>query len=107
MNDDKADFGELRNDGSEWGQEPAGARVSEIEKVIRNLWSEILDIDGIAPHDDFLDLGGNSVQAMQIISRMNLEFDVEIPLHVLFDGVTPADLALAIGENADHDSDGM
>jgi acyl carrier protein len=100
MNDQKANSVQLKNDGPESGQELAAPAV-EFEKLIRNVWSEILDIDEVGPHDDFLDLGGNSVQAMQIISRLNLEFEIEIPLQLLFDGATPADLALAIGE--DHE----
>lgn len=97
MNDQKANSAQLKNDGPESGQELA-APAAEFEKLISNLWSEILDIDEVGPHDDFLELGGNSIQAMQIISRLNLEFEIEIPLQVLFDGATPADLALALSE---------
>jgi len=102
MNDQKANSVQLRKDGPESGQDPA-APAAELEKLIRNLWSEILDIDEVGPQDDFLELGGNSIQAMQIISRLNLEFEIEIPLQVLFDGATPADLSLALSETQTAD----
>jgi len=73
--------------------------VSEIEKLIEILWSEILDIDTVGANDDFLELGGNSVQAMQVISRLRLQFGIDVPWKAFFDGATPAGLARALIEN--------
>jgi pristinamycin I synthase 3 and 4 len=70
--------------------------ASEIEKLIVNLWSEILDIDVVGVDANFLELGGNSVQAMQVISRLGREYGIHLPLRILFDGATPAGLAEAV-----------
>jgi amino acid adenylation domain-containing protein len=43
---------------------------SDTEHMVAGLWSEVLGIETIGVHDRFLELGGNSLQAMQIIRRV-------------------------------------
>jgi acyl carrier protein len=53
-------------------------------------------MDRVGTHDNFLDLGGNSLKATQVTSRINNAFCLEIPLRTLFENPTIAELAEVI-----------
>jgi hypothetical protein len=67
--------------------------LGDREAFVVQLWSEMLDVT-VGIHDDFLALGGNSVQAMQFISRLRADCGLELPLRVMFEHATPATIAL-------------
>ena len=71
-----------------------------LERQITSYWSEVLDIDIVDAHDDFFKLGGNSVQAMQIISRLRRRLGIDIPVRLMFDVSTPAGIARAVMERS-------
>lgn len=62
------------------------APETDIEKTIAKVWSEVLGIEQIGVTDDFFELGGNSLLATQLGSRMKELFPIEIPLQVFFEG---------------------
>ncbi|HKX32879.1 MAG TPA: SDR family NAD(P)-dependent oxidoreductase [Blastocatellia bacterium] len=72
---------------------PAG---SEIEQIIVNVWQEVLGIDRLGIHDNFFDLGGNSLIGLKVISRLKKELNLEIPVVALFEGPTVSALAKVI-----------
>jgi len=68
------------------------------EKVIAEIWAQVLKVDRVGVHDHFFDLGGHSLLAMQIISRVREAFHVQLPLRALFDNPTVASLAVQIAQ---------
>jgi amino acid adenylation domain-containing protein len=79
------------------------------EKTIAKIWAEILKIEKVGIHDNFFDLGGHSLVAVRIISRVRQRFGIELPLRALFENPTVAGLAtqveqLQVNRNA---SEGM
>jgi acyl carrier protein len=78
-------------------------RYSEIEKRMVQDWMEVLQLSEIDVHDQFLDLGGDSLAAILCISRMRSAFGVEFPIDAFFlDDATISNFARmiepAIGE---------
>jgi amino acid adenylation domain-containing protein len=69
---------------------------NDIEKGVAAIWSEVLGIEKIGVYDSFFELGGHSLIATQLISRIRVMFDVELPLRKLFESPTVEDLALAV-----------
>lgn len=67
-----------------------------IEAALVNIWSEILDIPSIGIHDNFFQLGGDSITAAQIINRVRVELRVELLLLIFFQQPTIANMAIAI-----------
>lgn len=67
-----------------------------LEQIVCSLWQEVVGLDEIGIHDPFLDLGGNSLQAMGIVARLQAAFGVEIPLADLFAAGTVAEMALVV-----------
>jgi aryl carrier-like protein len=52
---------------------------SEVEKVLADLWQEILGIERVGRHDHFFELGGHSVMAVKFVDRLrrlNLQVDM-------------------------------
>lgn len=58
---------------------------TEFEKMLASIWSEVLQIEKIGVHDNFLELGGNSLAAIRITSRVNNTFDLDLPLNTVFE----------------------
>ncbi len=71
---------------------------NSVEEMIAELWAEALQVKRVGIRDNFFDLGGHSLMATQIISRLRQEFQVDFPLRRLFETPTIESLALAIAE---------
>ncbi|MCH8246794.1 MAG: amino acid adenylation domain-containing protein [Bacteroidetes bacterium] len=74
------------------------------EEKIASIWREILGREQIGAHQNFFDLGGHSLAAVQVINRLRHEFNVELPLRVIFEAQTVSQLAARIsaGEFDQH-----
>jgi amino acid adenylation domain-containing protein len=70
-----------------------------LEKVLVKLWSEIVGVDHVTIHDNFEELGGDSLTAAQIISQINSVFPLKQPLNSLFNAPTIAELTTFILAN--------
>ncbi|MFF0745355.1 amino acid adenylation domain-containing protein [Streptomyces sp. NPDC004111] len=71
---------------------------SATEQLVCDLWAEALGLDRVGVLDDFFELGGNSLLAMDLISRTELVFDVELPIRALLHHPSVEEFAEAIGE---------
>ena len=70
---------------------------SSLEQAIVETWEEILGVRPIGVIDNFFtDLGGNSLVATQLITRLRSVFEIDIPLRSFFDGPTVAGLSEVI-----------
>ncbi|HEV2784623.1 MAG TPA: MupA/Atu3671 family FMN-dependent luciferase-like monooxygenase [Actinophytocola sp.] len=65
----------------------------DIERKVFEIWRERLGTDEFGIHDNFLELGGNSLSAVQLINRLRAAFPVPIPLAMLFEEPTVAGVA--------------
>ncbi|HEV8581878.1 MAG TPA: amino acid adenylation domain-containing protein [Thermoanaerobaculia bacterium] len=65
----------------------------EAEKRIAGVWEELLGIERIGVHDNFFDLGGNSLMAIRVISRLKAELGIDVSEVSIFEGPTVASLA--------------
>jgi amino acid adenylation domain-containing protein len=68
----------------------------ETEARLATLWAEVLGVDRVGVEDPFLDLGGHSLMATRIVSRVRDGFGVELPPGALFEAPTVAALAAVI-----------
>ncbi len=71
---------------------------SPLEQEIARIWSEVLGVSRVGLSDNFFHLGGHSLFATQVISRIRDQFQIEIPLLRIFERPTLGDLALDVGE---------
>jgi hypothetical protein len=94
----KVDLRRLRPPGSERPllDTPYVAPRTPGESLLAGLWCEALGISRVGIHDDFFDLGGASLEAGLILSRLRRSPGVEVPIRTLFDEPTIERLAAAI-----------
>jgi len=71
---------------------PYVAPRNEVEQRLATIWQEMLGIDNISVHDNFFDLGGDSVKAIQISVKIN-EAGLQFTPQQLFQSQTIAELA--------------
>ena len=76
-----------------------------VEEVIAGIWADLLGLDplglpgrSVGVDDDFFALGGHSLLLPQVMSRLQRDFGVEVPLLDLIEHTTVADLALTVEE---------
>ncbi len=66
------------------------------EQQLAAIWSEVLALERIGAHDNFFDLGGNSLVALRLVARVRAAFSIDLPLVALFAAPTVAGLAMAV-----------
>jgi len=66
---------------------------TDLEKALAALWQEALGVSQVGVDDDFFDLGGNSLVAVQLASRVRERYRIELPLPTLFESPTVRRLA--------------
>ncbi len=66
------------------GKKGKAAFKTATEKAIAAIWSKILHVEHIAPDDHFFKLGGDSIHAMQVISHLEKELQIDISIDQLF-----------------------
>jgi len=69
------------------------APQSEVELKLVQIWENLLQVNPISVHDNFFDLGGNSLIAVRLMAKIQREFQQELPIAVLFQKTTPEQLA--------------
>jgi amino acid adenylation domain-containing protein len=69
------------------------APETQTQKVLAEIWAEVLGIEQIGIHDNFFDFGGHSLMATQVVSRVRNTFNLELSLSKLFEKPTIAQLA--------------
>ncbi|WP_017328300.1 non-ribosomal peptide synthetase [Synechococcus sp. PCC 7336] len=79
---------------------PAGAEFvaprTPSEVAIAAIWSQLLGVERIGCEDNFFDLGGHSLLVTQVMSRLQQDLQVELPLRSLFEATTVAELAAIV-----------
>jgi phthiocerol/phenolphthiocerol synthesis type-I polyketide synthase E len=75
---------------------PYQASQTTIQSRLVNLWEELLGIQGVGIHDNFFDLGGHSVVVIQLISRLEETFGVNVDPEAIFETSDIAQLAVIV-----------
>ena len=84
------------------GRERSGqvAPRTPTERTLVDLWQGVLGLDRVGITDNFFDLGGHSLLATRLTARIREAMKVELPLRLVFDAPTIAELAAALDDAA-------
>lgn len=72
------------------------APADDVEIALAAIWQELLGIERVGTRDNFFDLNGDSLLAAQVTARVHTALQVKLPLSVLFDAPTIAELAARV-----------
>jgi acyl carrier protein len=75
---------------------------TSVEEDVARLWADVLDLERVGVDDPFLDLGGDSLLAMRVVSRLRESFRTEAPPQAFLDARTVAEMAVAVVEHQAH-----
>ncbi len=89
----KVDVSRLPDPSRQTGENPGEAPIGATEEQLAAMWSELLEISKIGRDDDFFALGGHSLMALRLFSRINREFNLTLPLAALLGHPTIRELA--------------
>jgi acyl carrier protein len=92
---------ELPQPGSsrpELGISYAAPRTS-VETELERIWASVLYLNHVGINDNFFDLGGHSLAASRVISRVIQTFQLELPIKALFDAPSVAEMAAIITQH--------
>ncbi|MDY7095234.1 MAG: SDR family NAD(P)-dependent oxidoreductase [Acidobacteriota bacterium] len=80
---------------------------NDLERTIAGAWTELLGVERIGVHDHFLELGGDSLLASRLVTRLRELLELELPIRLLFEAPTVEELAQHVEElrRAEEDKD--
>ncbi|WP_156751803.1 condensation domain-containing protein, partial [Mycobacterium sp. E2497] len=76
------------------------APTTATEEILAGIYAEVLGVERVGVDDSFFDLGGDSLSTMRLISAVNSSLDTDLPVRVVFEAPTVAQLAPRIDEGA-------
>jgi acyl transferase domain-containing protein/acyl carrier protein len=81
---------------------PYAAPETDLERRIAEVWKRTLGFEEIGVHDNFFELGGDSFVAVQVVSRLQDELGVELPVAKLYQGLNIRALATLLAKDTEE-----
>ncbi|WP_280486953.1 non-ribosomal peptide synthetase, partial [Nocardia cyriacigeorgica] len=72
------------------------APVTPVQETVAAVFAEVLDLPRVGVDDDFFDLGGNSLIATRVVSRIGAALGTTVPVRTLFEASTVESLAARV-----------
>ncbi|ARU63624.1 hypothetical protein CBW65_23360 [Tumebacillus avium] len=92
-------FDSLKGNRTVDANRPYIAPRNDVEEQVAVIWQDLFGVDQVSIHDNFFDLGGNSLLGVQLVTRIRNTFEIDLPMSALFESASVAELSQYI---ADH-----
>jgi len=73
--------------------------AGSLDQALEAMWGDLLGLDAVGADDDFFDLGGHSLIAIRLMTRIHEELGVRLQLTTIFDAPTVASLCSRLRED--------
>ncbi|HSE19509.1 MAG TPA: amino acid adenylation domain-containing protein, partial [Pyrinomonadaceae bacterium] len=84
------------------GEAAKGKRLGAVEEIVAGICSQVLGLDELDAEADFFEMGGHSLLAAQVVSRVREAFSIDLPLRTIFERPVIFDLSSAIEDKLFH-----
>ncbi|MEQ4305626.1 AMP-binding protein [Plantactinospora sp. B6F1] len=71
---------------------------TEVEERVAQTWAELLDVGSVGVHDNFFEIGGDSLLAVDVAAQLRVRLGVELDAVTIFELATVAELARYVTE---------
>lgn len=92
---DRKSLSQMTAEHKEAGRSFSAPRT-DAEELLANIWRQVLGMDRISRDDNFFEIGGHSLAAMQLVSRIRQVFEVEFALSEAFTAPILSQLAALV-----------
>jgi aspartate racemase len=75
---------------------------SQVEAAIARIWQDALKVERVGIHDNFFDIGGHSLMAVLVLTRIERTLGVRLPLTSFLHSATIAQLAVLVDGKAEQ-----
>ncbi|MGB5928578.1 MAG: amino acid adenylation domain-containing protein, partial [Cyclobacteriaceae bacterium] len=75
---------------------------TDTEVKLERIWAEVLGVEKLSVTDNFFEMGGHSLRATRVLSRIHEQFDIRLRLNTFFEQPTIEKLAATIGASETH-----
>lgn len=76
---------------------------TELERLIAEAWQAVLELESVSIHDKYFEVGGNSINLIQLQSKLQRQLKREVPIVTLFQYPTVHELAAYLaGKRTGH-----
>ncbi|WP_218276613.1 non-ribosomal peptide synthetase, partial [Pseudomonas sp. HMWF032] len=82
-----------------WQSQSYEAPQTDNERILAAIWAEVLGVERVGRQDHFFELGGDSIVALKVVSRIRQQ-GLQLPLKALFEQSRLADCAAALQREA-------
>lgn len=70
--------------------------MDTLDDVIMEIWRRVLAVPLLAPDDDFIDMGGDSISAVQIVDQVRRRLGPQLPSEAVLDHPTVRSFAALV-----------
>jgi glycopeptidolipid biosynthesis protein len=85
---------------------PYRAPGNAVEEILADIYAQVLGGVRVGVDTSFFDLGGDSLSAMRVIAKVNMAFDIDLSVRVLFDAPSVSRLSLHLGRHMSQQKPG-
>jgi acyl carrier protein len=78
---------------------------NDVERIIVDIWKEILKVEKVSIHDNFFELGGNSIKIMHVIGKLKESFQRDFQVLTMFRYTTIESFARYITQGESREDD--
>jgi acyl carrier protein len=86
-----------------YSRESYAAPATDMEKLIADIWKEMLKLEKVGIDDNFFDIGGNSLNILQVSKKLNTVLETPLPVMTMFRYTTIRSLSQFLGEQETRD----
>jgi amino acid adenylation domain-containing protein len=83
------------------------APETDLQISMAKIWEQVLSVSKVGLYDNFFDLGGHSLLAISLMAEIEKQFGEQLPLSILFQGATVAELCEQVALKIDAEKEGV